>query len=58
MDYLFHRLTEDEIDFYGIPNLFCFPNIIWSNILVNERKNSRGKIEIVAEIIYHCQEGF
>lgn len=26
-------------------------------MLVNERKNSRGKIEILADIIYHCQEG-
>lgn len=26
-------------------------------MLVNERKNSRGKIEILADIIFHCQEG-
>ena len=26
-------------------------------MLVNQRKNSRGKIEILADIIYHCQEG-
>ena len=24
--------------------------------MVNERKNSRGKVEILADIIYHCQE--
>lgn len=26
-------------------------------MFINERKNSRGKIEILADIIYHCQEG-
>ncbi len=28
-----------------------------STYWVNERKNSRDKIEILADIIYHCQEG-
>jgi predicted transcriptional regulator len=26
-------------------------------MLVNERKNSRGKIEILADILFHCQVG-
>ena len=26
-------------------------------MLVTERKNSRGKIEIFADVLYHCQEG-
>jgi predicted transcriptional regulator len=26
-------------------------------MLVNERKNSRGKIEILADVLDHCQEG-
>lgn len=26
-------------------------------MFINERKNSRGRIEILADIIYHCQEG-
>ena len=26
-------------------------------MLVNERKSSRGKIEILADVIFHCQEG-
>ena len=26
-------------------------------MLVSERKNSRGKIEILADVLFHCQEG-
>ena len=26
-------------------------------MLIDERKNSRGRIEILADIIYYCQEG-